>query len=268
MIKVLVEGRTANEMRKNLEAFFASVRNEQSAPIANGQDDEDDMTHLSASAPQPDPEDVEDIDENPVAGPAPHASAGTMMEYGVDSRGFPWDERIHSAGANQKNKNGTWRSRRGVEPSYVVQIEHELLQRMKNEYQEVASPAPLQPVPMVQPAVVATPPPLAIVPPVMASPVIPQMAAQPAPLAQVQVPVAVPPPLPPQQVTLAHTKDTFRAQLIPTLAELTKIGKLTPEYINALKTHFGVDEIWKLSPEQTEVMFDNFVQHGLIQRVG
>jgi hypothetical protein len=189
------------------------------------------------------------------------ASALNMNEYAqveqskptgdVDSRGIPWDVRIHSEGNNKLNKNGTWRQRRGVEPVFVAQVEQELLAKMKSDYQEVAAP--------VQHAAPITNP---IAAPI-AQPVAPTLV-----LSMVQAPAPVaPPPLPQQPVSLVHSFDTFKANLIPTLAELTKQGKLTPEYIQALKGHFGVAEIWQLDEAQQSSMFKNFCDHGLIQGV-
>lgn len=40
----------------------------------------------------------------------------------VDSAGKPWDERIHSS-SKAKVKNGTWKLKRGVDPSLVNSIE-------------------------------------------------------------------------------------------------------------------------------------------------
>lgn len=44
----------------------------------------------------------------------------------TDSTGLPWDERIHSKGANRLNADGTWRKRRGVDAGLVAQVEAEL----------------------------------------------------------------------------------------------------------------------------------------------
>lgn len=66
----------------------------------------------------------------------------------VDSRGLPWDERIH-AGTKALNADGTWRQRRGVNDANLVKrIEEELRGVM-------AVPAPPVP-PAAPPAVVLT----------------------------------------------------------------------------------------------------------------
>lgn len=44
----------------------------------------------------------------------------------LDKNGLPWDERIHSSGANRKNADGSWRSKRGVSDALKVKIEAEL----------------------------------------------------------------------------------------------------------------------------------------------
>lgn len=48
---------------------------------------------------------------------------------GLDSRGFPWDARIH-AGAKSKNKDLTWRYKPGVDKALIPKVEAELLQNM------------------------------------------------------------------------------------------------------------------------------------------
>lgn len=48
---------------------------------------------------------------------------------GLDSRGFPWDARIH-AGAKSKNKDLTWRYKPGVDKALVPKVEAELLQNI------------------------------------------------------------------------------------------------------------------------------------------
>ena len=103
----------------------------------------------------------------PVAPPAPATPAATSSAPAlvVDSEGMPWDERIH-AGTKQKIANGSWRKKKGVDPSLVLQVEAEL-----KGFAALATPAPA-----AAPAPVAPPPPVA---------------AAPAP-----APVAPPPPAP------------------------------------------------------------------------
>lgn len=54
---------------------------------------------------------------------APAAAGDTNAR---DSKGLPWDERIHS-GNRAFNADGTWRARRGVDKATAARIEKELL---------------------------------------------------------------------------------------------------------------------------------------------
>jgi hypothetical protein len=62
----------------------------------------------------------------PVA-PVPTDNVTPTNPADADSRGFPWDERIHSS-SKAKNADGTWRQRRGVSGVLVAEIERELVQ--------------------------------------------------------------------------------------------------------------------------------------------
>lgn len=53
----------------------------------------------------------------------------TLGAVELDGAGLPHDLRIHGA-AKSKNKNGTWRLARGVEPALVTQVTTELFQIM------------------------------------------------------------------------------------------------------------------------------------------
>jgi len=54
-----------------------------------------------------------------------------------DSKGMPWDERIH-AGTKAKNKDGSWKAKRGVDDATFAAVEQELRGR-------VAAPVPTMP---------------------------------------------------------------------------------------------------------------------------
>ncbi|MBK1709833.1 hypothetical protein [Marichromatium gracile] len=47
-------------------------------------------------------------------------------DSGVDARGIPWDERIHSS-SRARTADGAWRRKRGVDPALVERIERELM---------------------------------------------------------------------------------------------------------------------------------------------
>jgi hypothetical protein len=49
------------------------------------------------------------------------------VEKELDSRGFPWDNRIHAA-TKTKNSDGTWRYMRGAQKSRIEKVEDELIE--------------------------------------------------------------------------------------------------------------------------------------------
>lgn len=115
----------------------------------------------------------------------------------VDSRGLPYDARIHSVNKT-KAPSGEWRTRRGISDALVNQVEAEL--------KAAIAAAPPVAVVQVAPApvapVAAPPAPIAPVAPVPAAPV---NVAPPAP----QPPVAPAPPPPVTPVPLATGDLTF-----------------------------------------------------------
>lgn len=82
----------------------------------------------------------------------------------VDSRGLPWDERIH-AGTKATNADGSWRNKRGVDKALVEAVEAELAGAVPNaptdapaatvsgaDVAEAASEIPLPPAPVAEAA--------------------------------------------------------------------------------------------------------------------
>lgn len=267
MFKFLIEGKSIKELKENIEEFFNEF--EELKPHVEGPADQDFITELAAKHPKL-PKVEAEIEqparstrpepEYPVVLPErPGASAPTLgNDYGVDSRGLPWDERIHSV-TQAKVKDGSWRYKRGVEENQIKAIEAELASKargMQAEQMVTASPN----IPFTAPPIPASVPQgVAAASPIPASPVPTQI---------IQTPAAVvaPPPMPPPQpaVPSAHTLKTFKDTLVPTLAKLVTDGKLTQEYINSLCGHFGVDMLHKVNDAQLEEMFNNFVQYGTI----
>jgi hypothetical protein len=88
----------------------------------------------------------------------------------LDSKGLPWDERIH-ASTKAINKDGSWKAKRGVQPVTVTEVEAELRNTVASQNAQVSAPAaapvqqfappapqaPAAPVAMPQPAPVAAP---------------------------------------------------------------------------------------------------------------
>lgn len=143
----------------------------------------------------------------PMAAP-PAPVAASAEPPAVDSRGLPWDARIHSE-KKGLNADGTWRNRRGVQPLVRSQVEAALMAAAGNALPSPAAPvaatAPPAPVPhMEQRGPVQTPGPVpagnypSTVPtapapvPIAAVPAAPVPPPNPAPIAAVPSPSAVP----------------------------------------------------------------------------
>jgi hypothetical protein len=179
----------------------------------------------------------------------------------LDSRGIPWDSRIHTQ-QKTKIKDGSWRTRRGMDKSIVAQVEAEIKQNM-------AAPAVIPPsVPPVAEAITPT------TEPVIAATNV-QVAAPsvdvtpPTPQSEV-TPLATPTNAIPQPLTMAaHSLETFKLNLVPTIANLVQTGKVTQSYINQLQEYFKVNAIFEIfnNDAHVEELFDNFVKAGLISKV-
>lgn len=78
----------------------------------------------------------------------------------LDSKGFPWDARIH-ARPKSFNKDGTWRSKRNVDVALIAGVEAELRKLM-------AIPAPIPP--LAPGAIIPPPPPASATPAPAATP--------------------------------------------------------------------------------------------------
>jgi hypothetical protein len=127
----------------------------------------------------------------------------------LDSKGFPWNERIHSS-SKELNKDGSWRKKRGIDDATVAQVEGELQQLM-------AIPSPT-----LSPAPGAAALPSA---PVSA----PIMAASPS---------VLPPPPPPVPPT-ADAQQGFINLYGKTMAAIGA-GKLTMEQLNMILAADGI----------------------------
>lgn len=152
-------------------------------------------TGTGTAAPTPIPSPPISVAPTP---PAPTPPSGEDDEggeasdgAGTDSTGLPWDNRIHSTPA-AKNKDGSWRKRRGLDDATFATVSAELRAAGAGAPQ----PAPLpMPAPAIdgQTSVTAPPPPLPA--PVIEAAPQPMPAPVPAPLPTPQ-PVAAPTPMP------------------------------------------------------------------------
>lgn len=236
MFYVKVSGETLGELKLGLEAKLAeiegrTVKTPRSFAVTN------------ASVNETEDDEMEEV-ESPYANNVASIDRSTVVDNELDSEGIPWDSRIHS-GKKTKNKDGSWKLVKGVDKAIVPQVKAELKARVGST--PVVAPAYQAPV-VEQPVYQA---------PVQAAPVV-------AP-AQPTIPSAAA-PIP--QMQTGHTLDSFKNQFALILANLVTQGKLTQDYLNTLKNHFGVPEIWMASDEQKAACFNEFVNCGLVQKVG
>lgn len=86
------------------------------------------------------------------AAPAAAPAAGVD----TDKNGLPWDERIHS-GNHGKNKDGTWRVKKNLDPAVKAQVEAELRGTMSAPAPTTAAVASLPPAPATEAPAPVTP---------------------------------------------------------------------------------------------------------------
>lgn len=105
MYKFILQANTINELEQK-------ILDEANRIAAGGK--------VTSCAPSPD-EEEEIENESEVSALLPR-----LDDSSLDSRGVPWLEAVHSSN-KQKNKNGSWRTRRGVEPEEVKKAEAQFL---------------------------------------------------------------------------------------------------------------------------------------------
>jgi hypothetical protein len=135
----------------------------------------------------------------------------------LDSRGFPWVADVH-AGTKGKNKDGSWKAKKGVDDATRTAAEQAALAHLK------ATAAGPQTVGNI--AVTVTAAPASVMP--VAAPAMPMPAAMPMPGMPGMIPAA---PLPPVSYD----------QLAEKYGVLAGAGKITAEYMGQLYAHHGVD---------------------------
>lgn len=213
----------------------------------------------------------------------PSHVVANLNDDNCDARGVPWSIQAHSS-SKEKNTDGSWRKRRGVDTATVSLIEEKLMAQKRAGATSQPNPGlgfqnsnPVSPsIPSHQvaaPAVAFAAPPL----PVTDTPVTPPQFQTPAAAAPQQaIPTAAAAPsyeniaIPQVATKPAHTSETFRANLVACMADLAKTGKITPEYIQQINAHFKVAGIWEIanSEGQSRELFDVLTGSGLVTRVG
>lgn len=185
----------------------------------------------------------------------------TNAEY--DSDGYPYDNRIHSAGKSI-NRDGTWRYKKGVEKDFIKQVEA-TLPRKTNAHASatVTLPQAVNPQQMIE-AAQQTPQPFQMQ----------AMAAMQQPVQSPlhQIPVAAPMPATPPAVPSAFDLKSFTEHFPTIVARLTSEGKITRDYVLAIEKYYGLQQLMDiLKPAQAQNLnglFLDWAQHGLITRVG
>lgn len=256
MYKIVIGGKTVEELKKNLAALNAGLNAVTEISVTTDEEeDEEEFREAPANY-------------EPVIGPAAPAPGASLPEIptrvtrpaelavaaepqkvpAFDSRGLPWDARVHSASKALKG-DGSWRVRRGIDDDTLRAVEATLPRN------GVAAPVQA-PIPAPIPAPVQAPQQVIPVQHVQTVAAIPQVHEQ----KYESIPI-------PTMHKPAHDLASFRAQLIPTLSKLVDQGKLTQEYLNQLKAYFKVDEIWNLNDAQLAEMLEQFSQAGLVTKV-
>ena len=166
---------------------------------------------------------VPPVPSAPTAATAPTAAPAGSAAPQLDTRGLPWDGRIH-ASTKVFVADGSWRQKRGTPPELVAQVEAELRQVMG-----IPAPAPAAP------------------PAVPAVPVVNSVFAAGAAAAGLPPPVLVPPPVeapvsqPPAEAPAAGLPQTFGDLMLWLTPHMPH--KVTPEKLNETLGAFGVPSL-------------------------
>lgn len=177
----------------------------------------------------------------------PSAPAGATSPVAVDKNGLPWDERIHS-GSKEKNKDGSWRQRRGTEPDYVTQVEDELRAALRVVPLPPASPAAATDSVSSTTAETSANAPIAAVP-VPPVPEVPNAAPTSSAAPTAPIPTPPVPPVPTAPVSTA-TPISF-AQVMTKVTELHRAGKVVDADVHGALAAVGLgpNEIGKLAKQ-------------------
>lgn len=233
MFRVTVVGETPAELKKKLVALAES--------FSSGKKIITTQEEFEAAEVVDEEDEMTEVESPYVGKPSAAQYLGSDGSDGsdVDSEGLPWDARIHSS-SKGKIKSGRWKLKKGVDDSEIAKVKAELYgNSVVENAAPVAAPTVVTPV-VAQPTIAATP---AVV-----------QAAPPMPTMQMQ--------------TGGHTVATFCSNFPHIMATLITEGKITQDWINNLKAHFGLAELWDFTDAHKSQVFDLLVQHNLVTRVG
>lgn len=186
----------------------------------------------------------------PPSVPAP-AAATALSPAEVDSKGVPWDARIHT-GTKTKNKDGSWRQKRDLDPTILASVTAELQASMAAPAAAVEVAAPVPPAASSAPTPPAPPatPAAAPVPPVPSAPAAPEAGAAPAPpVPTAPAPAAVPvPPVPTAPASTATSAPAANpgaefARIMQAVSAAQTAGKVDTAAISAIVTGLGLPNL-------------------------
>lgn len=248
MLKMTIEAKNYEDLQKAVSNLYDSMFKENLSTVAvETQNSEQNV-----------PKSVPPVPEIPSAPRVPDQQETSQQIQGqveVDSRGLPWDSRIHSNTKNKK-KDGTWRPKRGVDKNYLAQIEGELADKVLQDQQSaspVIPPAPVKTVDVPMPSAPEEQPAPTTSPSQQQS----EQVVRPPVYENVQVP---------NGPTNAYTFGTFKANFGQAMANLVTLGKIDQNYIQELCDHYGINNIIHLmeSEQSLRSLFDMFTQNGII----
>lgn len=265
------------EKEKAEKEYFDQARTVTTTPKISNTPITDEVIARSAAELMKAP-DVLAIPQAPTIPQLPKLEQAEPNVGDTDNRGIPWLEGVHSS-SKAKNKDGSWRVRRGVTDEEVGKAEAPYIQQFRDTQPPLAPP----PVPVVPSQDIrhVTPSPVAQVVQVP----IPQVTlevvqAPPGHIPTLVTPTYVPPtppaiapviPMPTNPAAIGgHTIETFKNNLVSIIARLINEAKITPEYVAQLCTYFKVGQLWEIFGDDTKVqqLFDNFVECGFVVKVG
>ena len=259
MLKIIVTGNNVKELKSNFNSLSQAFG-------ADTIKDYESILDSEVVVGQPSPvimsEPVEpEITQPPVLQEVINATTESQpVNTNVDIKGLVWDKRIHAA-TKTKKANGEWKSRRNLDPAFKAQVEAELLNN-------ASQPLAVVPTPPTSDVVVTPIEPVGIdeqtkaISPVTEAPVMP--------LGVGAVNAAAATPIPVPVVNQGHTLDSFLINFPLVIGQLITDGKITQDYVEQLKSHFGIPadgQIWNASNEQKTSIFTFFVDNGIVTQV-
>ena len=152
---------------------------------------------------------------------------------GLDSKGLPWDGRIHASSQTTLAKTGAWKLKRGVSPEFVAQVEAEL--RAAQAATPVVTEAPV--------------PPVTTEAPVVTEPVVEATVEVPAPPVLSETPVTFESIC--QKVTARANAELLKTTDIPgvlTPLGLSHIGELAARPDLFVTVNAALDTLWATTP--------------------